>query len=438
MPGALVASAFVSVPSGVGTPLPAGAQLETLLRGRRDGSSVIITEEELGSRLARAASEGRPLRVKLGIDPSRPDLHLGHAVVLRKLRQFQDLGHTAVLIIGDFTGRVGDPSGRSETRPLLTEEAIRANARTYFEQAGAVLDMERAEVRSNSEWLGAMRMADVLKLTSSYTVARMLERDDFQARYRAGEPISVVEFLYPLMQAMDSVAVRADVELGGTDQTFNLLVGRDIQRAYGQEPQIVFTLPLLVGTDGTRKMSKSFDNSIAFTDRPEEMFGKVMSIPDAALETWEPLATTLSPEALADVALSRQDMPEVARRKRRLAKAVVRDFYGSEEAERQERRFDRVHREGAVPDEVAESLVPSASLRDGRVWLPRLLVDLGLAASNGEAKRKIAEGAVRIDGDRVADADQELPVERLLGRVVQVGRRRFVRIVAVDGAEDGP
>jgi tyrosyl-tRNA synthetase len=218
--------------------------------------------------------------VKLGVDPSRPDLHLGHAVPLRKLRQFQDLGHVAVLIIGDFTGRIGDPSGRSETRPMLTAEELDENAQTYLGQAGRVLDLDRAEVRQNSEWLAGMRMDDVLALTSSATVAQMLERDDFQQRYRSGKPISVVEFLYPLLQGMDSVAVRADVELGGTDQTFNLLMGRTLQREYGQPPQVVLTMPLLEGTDGRRKMSKSFDNYVALTDAPDEMFGKVMSIPD--------------------------------------------------------------------------------------------------------------------------------------------------------------
>src|SRR5438552_11560584 len=259
-------------------------QLERLTRNAAD----VIPTDEL---LAKLRLE-RPLRVKLGIDPSRPDLHLGHAVVLRKLRQFQELGHTAVLIIGDFTGRVGDPSGQSETRPFLTEEEIEANAKTYFDQAGLVLDVERAEIRHNSEWLANLSMADVLKLTSSYTVARMLERDDFRTRYRDNRPISVVEFLYPLMQAMDSVAIEADVEMGGTDQTFNLLVGRDVQKAYGQEPQVVFTMPLLVGTDGVRKMSKSFDNHVALADSPEEMFGKLMSIADDLMPQFFSLSTT--------------------------------------------------------------------------------------------------------------------------------------------------
>jgi tyrosyl-tRNA synthetase len=377
------------------------AQLTALERG----THTLVSREELARRLTRSADEERPLRVKFGVDPSRPDLHLGHAVPLRKLRQFQDLGHTAVLIIGDFTGRVGDPTGRSETRPLLSEDEIRSNAQTYFDQADRVLDMDRAEVRWNSDWLGTMTMAEVLRLASSYTVAQMLERDDFRGRHDAGESISVVEFLYPLMQAMDSVAVEADVELGGTDQTFNLLVGRHIQRAYGQEPQVVLTVPLLVGTDGKRKMSKSFDNYIAFTDPPADMFGKTMSIPDEALAEWEALASGLDPEALDSVALQREDMPDAARRKRRLAKAVVAGFSGWDEAETQERGFDAVHRRGELPEDAPAAPIPDDAVKDGKVWLPRLLVALGLAGSNSEARRKVGEGAVRLDGQRLEDPE---------------------------------
>jgi tyrosyl-tRNA synthetase len=393
-------------------------------------TSAVHSADELRARLERSASQGRPLRVKLGIDPSRPDLHLGHAVVLRKLRQFQELGHTAVLIIGDFTGLVGDPSGRSETRPMLTEEEVQANAKTYFDQAGRVLDMDRAEVRRNSEWLGALTMRDVLKLASSLTVARMLERDDFHTRYESGAPISVVEFTYPLMQAYDSVAVSADVELGGTDQTFNLLVGRDIQRAYEQEPQVVVTLPLLVGTDGQRKMSKSFGNYIGFTDPPEEMFGKTMSIPDEALDEWERLASSAGPLGLGAIRVDREGPPEAALRKRRLAKAVVADFWGADEADRQEERFDRVHREGAIPEDLPSTAVPSDAVRGERIWLPRLLVALQLASSNADARRKIQEGAVRLDGERVVDPDAELDAGAMDGSVLQVGRRHFVRLTA--------
>jgi len=391
-----------------------GDQLDALARNAAE----IIPRDELGSKLAASASSGTPLRVKLGIDPSRPDLHLGHAVALRKLRQFQDFGHVAVLIIGDFTGRVGDPSGQAETRPLLSEEDIEASARSYMDQAGLVLDVERAEIHRNSEWLGPMSMVDVLRLTSSYTVARMLERDDFATRYREGKPISVVEFLYPLMQAMDSVAIRADVEMGGTDQTFNLLVGRDIQRAYGQEPQVVFTMPLLEGTDGVRKMSKSFDNFVALTDPPEEMFGKLMSIPDRLVPRYFELCTEV---AHAPSAHPNQE-------KRRLARAVVEIYHGSEAASAAEARFDLVHRAHELPDDVEEAVIPAAAVTGGKVWLPRLLTELGLVGSNSEGRRQIEQGGLRIDGVPVADASLEYEPDDLAGRVIQVGRRRFLRI----------
>ena len=393
-----------------------------------ENAATVIRVEELEERLQRSEPKGRPLRVKLGIDPSRPDLHLGHAVVLRKLRQFQDLGHTAVLIIGDFTGRVGDPSGQSETRPFLSEDEIEANARTYLDQAGLVLDMERAEVRRNSEWLGAMSMADVLRLTSSYTVARMLERDDFQARYREGRPISVVEFLYPLMQAMDSVAVEADVEMGGTDQTFNLLVGRDIQKEYGQEPQVVFTMPLLEGTDGVRKMSKSFDNYVALTDPPEEMFGKLMRVPDDLIERYLRLSTSLTSEEVEAAMSEGRRTGNPVSAKRRMAREIVVLYHGEPAAAAAEERFDQVHREREIPSDVPEVRLPSAALSEGKVWLPRLLAEWGLADSNSDARRHIEQGGVRIDGEQVLDPSVELDAKALVGRVIQVGRRKFVRV----------
>ncbi|MGH2681601.1 MAG: tyrosine--tRNA ligase [Actinomycetota bacterium] len=403
------------------TPEEVPRQLEVLL----SGAAEVIPVEELERRLG----AGRPLRAKLGIDPSRPDLHLGHAVVLRKLRQLQDLGHTAVLIIGDFTGLVGDPTGQSETRPLLTPEQMEENARTYLEQAEKVLDMERAEVRRNSEWLAGLTFADVIGLAEHLTVARLLERDDFSERHRSGKPISLVEFLYPLMQGYDSVAVRADVEMGGTDQTFNLLVGRDIQRAHGQEPQVVFTMPLLMGTDGSRKMSKSFDNHVGLTEPPEEQFGKVMSIPDELVGPWLRLCTTLEPSevdaverGLAEGAL------HPAEQKRRLARAIVALYHGEETARAVEQRFDLVHREHLIPEDVEEVEIPSDALRDGTVWLPRLLAVTGLASSNAEARRLVEHGGVRLDGEPVTDPDAEFGPEELSGRVLQVGRRRFLRL----------
>jgi tyrosyl-tRNA synthetase len=373
----------------------------------------------------------RPLRVKLGIDPSRPDLHLGHAVVLRKLRHFQDAGHVAVLIVGDFTGRVGDPSGQSETRPFLTEEEIEENATTYLEQAGRVLDMSSAEVRRNSEWLAGMGMADVLRLTSAYTVARMLERDDFRKRYEEGKPISVVEFLYPLMQAMDSVAVRADVELGGTDQTFNLLVGRDIQRAYGQDPQVVLTMPLLEGIDGQRKMSKSFDNWVALTDPPDEMFGKLMRIPDHLITKYLLLAADLDPSEVGRIEAGMADGSlKPVEEKRRMARAVVDLYHGPGAGDEAERRFERVHRERDMPEQIEEAEIPPDALKgkDGLIWLPQLLVVLGLAPSNSAARRLIEQGGVRLDGEPVTDPKMEHPARDLRGKVLQVSRRRFVRL----------
>ena len=366
--------------------------------------------------------------MKLGIDPSRPDLTLGHAVVLRKLRQFQDAGHVAVLIVGDFTGLVGDPSGRSETRPMLTQEQIDANATTYLEQAGLVIDVERAELRRNSEWLGALDMRELIRLASVATVAQMLEREDFRGRYRSGQPISVVEFLYPLLQGYDSVAVEADVELGGTDQTFNLLMGREVQRAYGQLPQVVVTLPLLEGLDGVRKMSKSLDNFVALTEPAEEQFGKLMSIPDELIEKYLRLCTPLTPAEVDEVARGLADgSVHPNEQKRRMARLLVDIYHGEGAGAVAEARFDVVHKQHAVPDDVPEVPIPEATMREGRVWLPRLMVETGLAGSNGEARRAVQGGGVRLDGEPLDDPDAEYEPEALRGKVLGVGRRRFVR-----------
>jgi tyrosyl-tRNA synthetase len=401
----------------------ASSALPRLLAGAAD----VIPPDGLQDKL----SLHRPLRVKLGIDPSRPDLHLGHAVVLRKLRHFQDAGHVAVLIVGDFTGRVGDPSGQSESRPFLTEDEIELNAATYLEQAGMVLDVSSAEVRRNSEWLGEMRMADVLRLTSGYTVARMLERDDFRKRYEEGKPISVVEFLYPLMQATDSVAVQADVELGGTDQTFNLLVGRDIQRAYGQDPQVVLTMPLLEGIDGERKMSKSFDNWVALTDPPEEMFGKLMRIPDPLITKYLLLAADLDPSEVARTEAGLIDGSlKPVEEKRSMARAVVDLYHGPGAGAEAERRFDRVHRDREVPERIEEAEIPleAARSKDGLIWLPQLMASLGMARSNSAARRLIEQGGVRLGGETVTDPEAEYPAGELEGKVLQVGRRQFLRL----------
>jgi tyrosyl-tRNA synthetase len=399
--------------------------LEVLL----SGAAEVIPAEELEDKLKRAVAEDRPLRVKLGIDPSTPDLHLGHSVVLGTLRRFQDLGHTAVLIVGDFTGRIGDPTGQSETRPMLTPDQLEANARTYLEQAGKVIDVELAEIRRNSEWLAPMTFADVARLAGILTLARLLERDDFAERYRDGRPISLVEFLYPLMQGYDSVAVRADVELGGTDQTFNLLVGRDIQRAPDLEPQVAFTLPLLTGRDGERKMSKSFDNQVGLTEPPEEQFGKTMSIPDELIVPWFQLVTGLPPKEIVAIERGLADgSRKPNEEKRRLAVEIVRRYHGNQAAREAEERFDRVFREHEVPEDVPEVAVP-AEARDGdAIYLPRLLVGVGLAESNSDARRLIEQGGVRLDGEPQTDPNVELRAQDLAGRVLQVGRRRFVRI----------
>ena len=400
------------------------------------GSVDLVPQGGLEDRLA----ERRPLRVKLGVDPSRPDLTLGHAVVLRKLRQFQDAGHMAVLIIGDFTARIGDPSGRSETRPMLTEEEIRTNADTYLAQAGRVIDVGAAEIHGNAEWSSQMDMAELLRLASTATVAQMLERDDFRERYQGERPISVVEFLYPLFQGFDSVAVRADVELGGTDQKFNLLMGREVQRAFGQEPQVVLTLPLLEGTDGVRKMSKSLDNYIGLTEPPDDMFGKLMRIPDRLIAKYLRLTTPVDSVEIEALERGLEDgaiHPNEA--KRRLAREVVDLYHGSGAGAAAEERFNIVHREREIPDEIADVRVPANVFgeKDGGpvVYVPALLEAMGLAGSRSEARRLQAQGGVRVDGEQVVE--EEIPIAgeipgQLGGTVWQVGRRRFARLAGVD------
>jgi tyrosyl-tRNA synthetase len=397
-------------------------ELNTLVAGAAE----VVPEEGLAAKL----EKGRPLRVKLGVDPSRPDLTLGHAVVLRKLRQFQEAGHKAVLIIGDFTGRIGDPSGRSETRPMVEADELGSNAKTYLDQAGMVIDVATAEIRHNAEWLGAMDMDALIRLASSATVAQMLERDDFRNRYQQGKPISIVEFLYPLFQGYDSVAVQADVELGGTDQTFNLLMGREVQRANGLEPQVVLTMPLLEGTDGVRKMSKSFDNYVGLTESADEQFGKLMSIPDELIARYMRLC---APMEVGDVDAVEAGLADGSlhpnEQKRRMARAIVGLYHGAAAAETAEERFDTVHKDREIPADIPSVEIPEGAVRDGRVWLPRLLSELGLATSNGEARRAIEQGAVRIDGEPVDDPEAEFDASDLRGRVVQVGRRQFRRIL---------
>ncbi|HET7483266.1 MAG TPA: tyrosine--tRNA ligase, partial [Actinomycetota bacterium] len=370
---------------------PGPGDLDRLLRRAEH----VVSEDQLKERL----DQGRPLRVKLGVDPTARSITLGWAVPLRKLRDFQDAGHTAVLIIGDFTARIGDPSGKSETRPQLSKDEVRANAEQCVTQLLDILSEDNLEVRYNSEWLEPMDLADILKLTSHYTVAKMLERDDFQKRYRDNRPISVIEFLYPLAQAYDSVAVKADVELGGTDQLFNLLVGRDIQRAYGQRPQIALTMPLLEGLDGVQKMSQSLNNYVAIREKPDVMFGQVMSIPDSLTAKYALLATELSPSEVAEVeAAVGEGGPRAGEAKRRVARAVAALYHGEGAAAEAEAAFDRQFKEHSAPTDVPEAAIPDAARRGDVVLLPKLLAELGLASSGSDARRLIAGSGVKIDG----------------------------------------
>ena len=382
------------------------ANLERIYRNAVD----VIPRDELDRRLR----SGESLRVKLGIDPTAPDIHLGFVVVLKKLREFQDLGHTAVLVVGDYTARVGDPSGRSKTRPVLSPEEIEANTRTYLEQAYLVLDPEKTEVRRNSEWLAGLSLADVIELTRATTVARILERDDFSKRFSGGDPITLTELLYPLMQAYDSVALDADVELGGTDQLYNLLMGRHVMEYYGKRPQGVLTTPLLVGTEGQMKMSKSLGNYIGVTDPPNEMFGKIMNIPDHLMPDYYSL-------------LLDRPMPdaEPVEQKRELARSLVRMFHGEDAVAEAERTFDAVVRR-RVPENVPEVELSE----DGEVWIVDLITLAGFASTNGEARRFIRGGAVRLDGEVVEDEALSLKPGDVMGKVLQVGKRRYARFVS--------
>ena len=385
------------------------------------GTVEIYSEAELAEKLIEAANTASQLRIKLGLDPTSADIHLGHTVVLRKMRQFQNLGHKAVLIIGDYTARIGDPSGQNTTRPMLTSEQIEQNAKTYFEQAGKILDTseDKLEIRYNSEWLSELKLADLIKLTSIMTVARMLERDTFELRYKDGDAIGIHEFLYPLMQGYDSVMVQSDVELGGTDQTFNNLVGRDIQRAYGQSPQIVMTMPILVGLDGKEKMSKSKGNYISVTDEPGDMFGKVMSISDDMMENYFTLLTNLETEKIAELVNPDKTHPKEA--KVLLGKTIVAQFYNEATADTVAAEFDKVFAQGQLPDDI-----PEVVIADPAISVKQLLLSCKLVETGGEAKRMVAQGAVTIAGNKANDPNAQIsPTD---GMVIQVGKRRFAKL----------
>jgi len=401
-------------------------QIKLLKRGTVE----IFTEAELAEKLTEAAKNARQLRIKLGLDPTSPDIHLGHTVVLRKMRQFQDLGHKAVLIIGDYTARIGDPTGQSATRPMLSTEQIEENAKTYFEQASKILDSSenKLEVRYNSEWLEKLTLMELIRLAAKKTVAQMLQRDSFKLRLKQDEDVYTHEFLYPLMQGYDSVAIQSDVELGGTDQTFNNLVGRDIQKAYGQKPQVVITTPILVGLDGKEKMSKSKGNYVGVTDEPNDMFGKIMSISDNMMENYFTLLTDLPGDKIAELLDPAKTHPKEA--KVLLGKTIVAQFYDKAAADAAAEEFDRVFAKKQMPDDMPQWPLPPQPIS-----LKRLLVSCGAVASASEAKRLIAQGAVSIDGQKATDPNQEItPAD---GIIIRVGKLGFAQIVIEGRATSG-
>jgi tyrosyl-tRNA synthetase len=390
----------------------------------KKGCQEIIREEDLKERLERSLKTGKPLRIKAGFDPTAPDLHLGHTVLIHKLKHFQELGHQVIFLIGDFTGLIGDPSGKSETRPPLTEEQVKANAATYERQIFKVLDPEKTIIDFNSRWMKPMAAQDLIRLAARHTVARMLERDDFHKRYQSQTPIAVHEFLYPLIQAYDSVALEADVELGGTDQKFNLLVGRDIQREYDQEPQIVITLPLLEGLDGVQKMSKSLGNYVGIDEPPQTMFGKLMSLPDALMLRYYELLSDISPADLEKLA---QDLESGAKHprdaKEELAREITARYHGAGAAAEAVREFAQIFREGGLPDDIEEVVL---TVDQEKIWLPKVMAEAGLIGSTSEGRRLISQGGVSVDGEKIGDVNAEIPAGGTF--LLQVGKRRFKRV----------
>ena len=401
--------------------------VEEQMRLLKKGAVEIIQEEDLVRKLERSRQENRPLRVKAGFDPTAPDIHLGHTVLLRKMKHFQELGHEVIFLIGDFTGLIGDPSGRSATRPAMTREEINRNAETYKQQVFKILDSKKTVIDFNSRWLGALTSFDIIRLTSKYTVARILERDDFTKRFKAGLPISVHELLYPLMQAYDSVALKADVELGGTDQKFNLLVGREIQREYGQEPQVILTMPLLEGLDGVEKMSKSLGNYVGINERPEEIFGKLMSISDELMYRYYELLTDVSSDQIEDwKKQAREGRVNPRDLKAGLARMIVSDFWGQEEGKRAADEFDRIFKHKDLPSEMEEKVL-EIGRGETHLELVDLMVNLGIVPSRGEAKRLIRQGGVYLDGRRVEDLEYKLDCARK-EQILKIGKRKFYRL----------
>ncbi len=398
-------------------------QLEVINRGAEE----IIGKEDLKEKLETAKAEDESLKVKLGVDPTGAEIHLGHTVVLQKLKQFQELGHRVCLIIGDVTGRIGDPTGRSETREQLTEEQIKENTKNYKEQFFKVLNPEKTEVVFNGEWFGDLNFIDAVELSSQYTVARMLEREDFSQRYKNNQPISIHEFFYPILQAYDSVAIEADIELGGTDQKFNLLAGRKLQKEYGQEPQVLVMMPLLEGLDGVNKMSKSKKNYISINERPGEMYGKVMSLPDELITRYFELVTDVPLEELEKIksGLAKEELHPM-KAKKKLAREIVTKYYDEAAAEKAEQEFENVFKKGGIPNEIPEIDIVSEELEGGEMWIVELVFTTGLVDSKSQARRMIKQGAVRINGEKYKKINIDLEIEDEM--IIQVGKRRFARI----------
>ena len=391
------------------------------------GAVEIIPADEFKQKLAKAIKESQPLKIKLGLDPSAPDIHIGHTVPLQKLRQFQDLGHMVQLVIGDFTGQIGDPTGKSETRKQLTPEQVKENAETYVQQLFKVLDPEKTEVSYNSTWLAPLNFADVVNLAAKITVARMLERDDFEKRFRSNQPISVHEFFYPLMQGYDSVALQSDVELGGTDQKFNLLMGRQLQKEFGQKQQAVLMLPLIEGLDGMQKMSKSLGNYIGINEEPNQIYGKAMSIPDELMVKYYQLVTDLPHEEVEEMVKGLEAGTVHPRdAKMKMAYTLVRMYHGVEAAQEAENHFKTVFQKRDIPEDIPELTVESSQLDNGAIWIVKLLVDLKLVPSNGEGRRMVQQGAVKVNGEKWEDVDGNIAVED--GMILQVGKRKFAKI----------
>ncbi|MCM8766353.1 MAG: tyrosine--tRNA ligase [Candidatus Omnitrophica bacterium] len=393
-------------------------EIELLKRGTVE----IISEEELRAKLKSAYKENKPLKIKAGFDPSAPDLHLGHTVLLRKLKLFQELGHLVYFLIGDFTARIGDPSGRSTTRKPLSRAEVEKNVLTYEKQIFKILDQKKTRIVYNSSWCEKMKFENILDLASRYTVARLLERDDFLKRYKENRPITLLEFFYPLIQGYDSVVLEADVELGGTDQKFNLLVGRELMRDYGKSPQVIITLPLLEGTDGKEKMSKSLNNYIGITEPPQEMFGKIMSIPDEIMPKYYELLTDFSLDSL------REMHPREA--KFNLAKEIVRQYYGDNKAEESAREFDRIFRDREIPQEIEEYRIPLGELKENKIWIVKLIRLLNFASSHAEARRLIEQGGVTLDGEKINNPESEIEINRPI--IIKVGKFKFAKVIPAE------